>query len=658
MTRFVIPRHVVPSDPDTGLSDLQTRIVSDPAAVRIFSAPTGAGKSYAFERLMRDKGARILFIVPTRRLAQNIGDGLRRSLSSDGLSTDEIDRRVFLWTSDERKRQLDIDPEARIRDLRLDAIRREGPRMILATPESVAWYLLNPGLRKDGQNPETIMDLLRLDHVVFDEFHTIDPRGMGLSCAIASMTAGLSGGCKVTFLSATPIDITAPLTACGIDSSAITIGEETVKTGPASGTPGMRAIHGDVEVSFHEMSIPEILDTHRNLVHSTLCRTDGCDQLVIVFDSLRDLLRHKTRLFGILSGLGYGREHILSINSTDDSVHKELTDVCCIGQANDPLDFKVLVATSSVEMGVTFRAGLIIMDPGHDACSFVQRLGRAARGDVSGQVLIAATQARLNRSPWFRALLLDFTNHDQLDIDTFQDMVLAATRRRFKASQTDLLTETPHTRTFSAMPRRAVWCAGLFWAALENAALYKGISGTLRNSRPQPARVISALLAKVDRAGTRTAHAWRTAFLEEARTLRLIEPKVKLIDPKGKQQTLNHSLYRATPEIRNAPCRFDDKGTLEILLDRPIDLVLSELGNDRIARTEQALLPHRTRRLSVGAGKLQADFTSAMTAEKRDPDIDDAEIELIDACLQLVHLTGIVPIEREAETVVGGHVIV
>ena len=95
--------------------------------------------------------------------------------------------------------------------------------MILATPESVAWYLLDPRRRTDAVSPEMIQDLLAFDHVVFDEFHTIEARGMGLSCAIATLVAQLRGAARVTFLSATPIDVRTTLVSFGIPEEAILI---------------------------------------------------------------------------------------------------------------------------------------------------------------------------------------------------------------------------------------------------------------------------------------------------------------------------------------------------------------------------------------------------------------------------------------------------
>ncbi len=57
---LTIARHCVAEGPD-GLSPLQRDLIAHPARVRIAEAPTGAGKSYAFQRALRDRGARILF---------------------------------------------------------------------------------------------------------------------------------------------------------------------------------------------------------------------------------------------------------------------------------------------------------------------------------------------------------------------------------------------------------------------------------------------------------------------------------------------------------------------------------------------------------------------------------------------------------------------
>lgn len=76
--QVTIHRHAV-FNRDNGLSPLQNDLLSHPSKIRITAAPTGAGKSYAFHKAILG-GQRILFIVPTRRLAQNLLHSLREFL--------------------------------------------------------------------------------------------------------------------------------------------------------------------------------------------------------------------------------------------------------------------------------------------------------------------------------------------------------------------------------------------------------------------------------------------------------------------------------------------------------------------------------------------------------------------------------------------------
>ena len=50
-----VQRHCVPSDPQSGLSPLQSALLESPQRVRVVSAPTGAGKSYAFLQALLQK---------------------------------------------------------------------------------------------------------------------------------------------------------------------------------------------------------------------------------------------------------------------------------------------------------------------------------------------------------------------------------------------------------------------------------------------------------------------------------------------------------------------------------------------------------------------------------------------------------------------------
>ena len=61
-----IAKHAV-AQLESGLSPLQQDLLDHPAKIRLVDAPTGAGKTYAFQRGLVTRNQRILFIVPTRR---------------------------------------------------------------------------------------------------------------------------------------------------------------------------------------------------------------------------------------------------------------------------------------------------------------------------------------------------------------------------------------------------------------------------------------------------------------------------------------------------------------------------------------------------------------------------------------------------------------
>jgi hypothetical protein len=181
--------------------------------------------------------------------------------------------------------------------------------------------------------------------VVFNEFHTIEARGMGLSCAIALLVTKVRDAARVTFLSATPIDVRATLVSFGIPEEAILVAAEEVVTGAAARTPGLRALHGDVRVRIErgEGLLPA-LERHRALVLSTLARSDEGSQVVLVYDSVCRLLTDKAALAAWFEGIGVGAGQRLAVNSADDGIARE-DGLFAIGREARPGEFKILVAT-------------------------------------------------------------------------------------------------------------------------------------------------------------------------------------------------------------------------------------------------------------------------------------------------------------------------
>lgn len=648
---FTIPRHAVPSGL-RGLSPLQEMMLDAPEPVRICSAPTGAGKSHAFQVAMRERGARILFIVPTRRLAQNLAQGLRQDLIDGGMSTDKVRERVCLWTSDERRRLKSEDPgvdvtRRRIREIRQESDIPSGGVMIVATPESVAWYLLNPQFTSGGADVQGIMDLLRLDHVVFDEFHTIEARGMGLSMALATFLAQGASDAKLTFLSATPIDLVTPLVHFGIPRDQILVASETVVTGAQEATAGMRAIHGDVTVAFRQdASMVDALEACREDILEVLAKPrDSKDgQVVLIFDSLRDLLGSRRTIAEWFDGIGIGPEDRLAISSPDDSTEAGFDGLFTSGHAADPLHFRVLVATSSVEMGVTFRAGMIVMNSGHAPCSFVQRIGRVARGDMPGKVVVTSFRPDAANPAWFRMIRRKLLAEPEIiPVDRFMGCVLSSVQAKFDVTDDDL---EQVDGVFRRMPQSAAWAGALFWCALEEAMQERGHRGmreTLRNFRPRKAAAIGGWLRDLKAIDLHCVQRWRTAFLLEARKLRMIVPAVQLTDPSGDRRSLPWHLYAADPYLVAMPAR-ESEGRLEVIIDRPVGEVLQELKREhRVRRREEILLPHDGATPLLDADGLVDGVLTILRRAERDPSLTRDRKAAQEIGERLVRLTRIAP---------------
>lgn len=661
----LIPRHVTERMKDgSGLSPLQHAMIHDPAPVRIFSAPTGAGKSYAFQRAVVDGGARVLFIVPTRRLADNLARGLCEEFERSGRAS-EIERRVFVWTSDAVERARAEDPDIRIgrqriRQLRaLDGVPSQGV-MIIATPESVAYGILTARMPDAGVSQMTIVDILRWDHIVFDEFHTIQARGMGICAAVAKIAVAMDGAAKLTFLSATPVEVRASVVEFGIDPAKIVVQQETVVTGTRQETADMRAIHGDVQLRLLDHETPcDALEAHLEEAQACL---DRCRQVVLIYDQLKSLQADKSRLGSALTRLGLGRDDCLALDSIDDSVDEDRETFFTIGRNRDPLAYKTLVATSSVEMGVTFRAGLIVMDAGYDPASFVQRIGRVARGDETGTVLICTPESRTDRDAWLRSLKAGLTAQEgSCAIEQFMEIALRAARAAFSthddANREDAI--------FRGMSARAVWCAALFWVAMEEAA--KGQAGALRSLRdpgfrPPQVKRIHALLGIVAKGGD-NGRAWSRAFIAEALRLRSIASRVRLRPPKGEgsSRSIPWHFYAGTPELRNAPARYaaDEYGgeVLEVLLDRRVELVLGQLGTEPVPSRIGVLFPHEAGPVLLAERTLVSEWLryaeNAAVRQLRRPERKTA----LEAAIQLVRLSGIIPQDGVNNSVSGAGIV-
>ncbi len=652
---LIIRRHCVPADPETGLSPLQQALLTDPRRIRIASAPTGAGKSYAFQRALI-QGERVLFIVPTRRLAQNLAAGIIREwVENLGWSAANAEAKVALWSSDQSAR-LRAQGIVQIGGYRLRQLQalddtREGGEIIVAIPEVVSHLLLQRQM-ETGQAGLGIFDVLNaFEHIVFDEFHTIEARGFGLAALCARLVSVVTaegarfGRAKVSLLSATPLAIRPVLEKLGIAATDIAELQETV------GTSG-RALHGDVVLTFSQApSLAELVAAQRTVVAAEV---QAGRQVVLIYNKLADLIRELPALAMTLEKAGISRDQVLVINSIHDSGREgRITAGFQAGRWQNPDRFSVLIATASVEVGITFRAAnVLLMEPGFQPLNFLQRYGRAARRGAEGHVWVRLDDALSNRNPWLRELLDWAQAHQgrQVGIEALTAVLSRSTQEAFQDSDTE------QPRYFGRLSNRAVYTAGLYWNAL---LAHKSNRGPRREHllvhQPASARLIYARLQQVramekDRIYGAAARKWCDRFESQAYTLRDIGRRIRVVQTDGGPVEVDQIwLERETTVLERGLHRLGADGRDELHIMGELDDYLREEKQYSAKRMVTVYFPHteHSARLPANAELVDAwcrelngrhgiagmaweDYPEAMAAAEK-----------------LVRLTGLVPGDDE-----------
>lgn len=556
---LTIKRHCVSNNLTTGLSNLQQQLLTEEKPVRIADAPTGAGKSYAFQRAMADNNERVLFIVPTRRLAQNLVRGLREDLEQAGWSEKKVFSKVALWSSDATQ-QLRAEGvkhigARRVREIFALNYAHEGGEMIVAIPESLNNLLLRDFLAEQ-QSDTGVLDILNnFEHIVFDEFHTIEARGFSLAALFAKLAAGGMGRAKVSFLSATPLDIKPVLQKLEVPDEKAALLRETISdTG--------RVVHGDVRLRFSECdSLVALTAQHTDLIHTEI---EQGRQVVLIYNSLADLQRQIPALTQVVRKIGIKPQDCLLINSLDDSRQEiEKPGEFSVGRYQVPEQFNILIATASVEMGVTFNANVLLMEPGFEPLNFLQRYGRAARGDFQGQVIVRWDDSLRKRFAWLRHLLKWAHKHEG-ETQEILDLTAELTHKVQKEF-TPCSDDKP--MYFGALSNRAAYAAGLYWhVMMQQKGLNQYIKHHLQTHKPKPAKAIFAMLHELkkleqDPQFGAAAKRWHEQFEQQAKVLRDIGERIKVVEADGNRFEVAETwLQRETDILTRFPVVDGDDG--------------------------------------------------------------------------------------------------
>lgn len=646
---LTVARHCV-AQLDNGLSPLQQALLDEPKRVRIVDAPTGAGKTYAFQQALL-QGQRILFIVPTRRLAQNIAASLINGLvKSHHWKPDIAERKVQIWSSDQTAILRDEGVKHiggyRLKQMRDLAPAHPGGEMIVAVPETISQLLHREWLTL-GQAGDGVFDFLdNFDHIVFDEFHTIEARGFGLAALFARLAsvpteAGGNGygQAKVSLLSATPLDIKPILEKLGVPEGQIAELHESI-------TSEGRPLHGNVQLILE--SLPDMPAVLQKYLEKAKVEVAQNRQVVIIYNALADLKRQLPYLISLLKEAGIPADKVLVINSIDDSGENNQSGYGYhAGRKQNPDDFSVLIATASVEMGVTFRAAnVMLMEPGFAPMNFLQRYGRAARRGEDGTVIVRTDNVLQDRHPWLRELCSWITEQagSTVSIQALSQVLSRSVQVRFR--------EGDETLYFGALPQQAIYASGLYWQALLRHKSNKTHRREhLLQHQPASSKHLYGLLKQYTALETdysRTAVAWRELLFAQALNLRDIGRKVKVIQGNGLEQWVPVVwLQRETEVMSRYTAQVDANGQEYFQLWEELDdeLLPPDEKNHAIRKLSVSF-PHTGRQMELDAGNGLVREWVKHLKNMRDPDTEMAwenHPDAMKAAEQLVRLTGLVP---------------
>lgn len=622
-----IPAHSVPML-ESGLSPMQERLLNSPKFVRIVSAPTGSGKSYAFVREAIENNKRILFIVPTKRLLQNLIDDAREQvgeqLRNRGLTKDKIElwasRIIIGWSanqSSEDGRHISVDRVIQLQDPKI--------KVIFAIPEVVVNMISGMWI-KGGTTLNPFSYARFFDHIVFDEFHTINDRSFGLACLLG-LVAISDGKGKVTMLSATPVNITNVLQGVGIAENDVDIISEEIVDGLPDGN---RPVHGEVTIVVeNHCTLSETLE--KNIDAALESISDGYT-VILIYDSLQRLKKEEKQLRDSLQKRGIPAEKILTINSIDDS-KREPGSPRRGHVYRDPRNYSVLISTSSVEVGVTFKSDLMMMEPGHNKSSFIQRVGRVSRGENSGKIIVSLNRDRRNRHRWVKQIEAIIESNAVLDVQTFTEKVLADVRRQLEPNTSSTSTLNDSSVQFYRKPswRGAFW-AGLFIEAILSTKMrvQKEAKNRLKKLRGQKIKLISDLVNQIRQIDVvddnvyskgQPHKEWLNALFTSALTYRDIGATFTIVDPDGTRRNARESFIRRATNILSRYIQHEEDGEAIIelgskTLDQEIQDHSGKTQEQRLRLYVRSPIGDRGFSISIREHDRQSESTSIRLVEE------------------------------------------
>jgi CRISPR-associated endonuclease/helicase Cas3 len=341
------------------------------AEVVILTAPTGTGKSFSFPfpvLASKRRGGlsqmRCIVVSPTNALIEDMQREYSKKFPE--LKTEVLNRKKLdSLNAHGLKRWDEI----------LDIIRDND--IVITNPDLLNWAMFG-GYSFTNKQPHVGRLLDKIDYIVFDEYHLYDEEQIAniITWMILKRSLLPAKAMKFIFASATP----EPALVGLLKGYKFEVQElcESITDHPS---PTARQIHGEITVIFRkveqasgEPSADEAVGTYlfgnREQVEKYAKRGD---KILVMVDRMVSLRKMRQRVREVF---------------TDFVVAEESGYLTKSGRKEDTASANVILATNKVEVGVNLNVRVCLMPPGRHFTNFVQRLGRVARGNMNGIVVV------------------------------------------------------------------------------------------------------------------------------------------------------------------------------------------------------------------------------------------------------------------------------
>lgn len=346
----------------------------------IITAPTGTGKSYAFpfpvinsKKNLKpfDEGKiRGLIVLPTNALIDELTENFSRTYpflkikKITGRTLDEFAVKGFnRWIKVIELCKGDID-------------------LVITNPDIINYAMHGGYHQNTWQNTgrKELHNFLEcFGYIIFDEYHLYDESQIANLLTLVYLREiflNENNRIKYFFVSATPEkELKEILINKGYD--VVEIIEEIVEDSHNS-----RAIHGAIEVEFR--SVPDISLLVLEYMDEINKALVFGKRILIVLDKLNEVQLLAEKLVSYFPNQ--------QIYQSTGYVSKEDSQQDNIKRAN------IIIATNKAEVGVNYNVEYCIMQPGRYYQNLIQRLGRVARGDINGKVILCFDNVKFNSS--------------------------------------------------------------------------------------------------------------------------------------------------------------------------------------------------------------------------------------------------------------------